>query len=156
MPNGQPRGDMAEQAEQQKNNTGEKNKTEMTFLEHLEELRWRLIKSILAVAIGMFVAFPFSAKLIEILTWPNNHLATPRPQIIKNIFLAQVNDFEQSQNARRSQFPICLGPLRLSNPFFVRTRNHITIDTTIQQTKMSTRIDKRDRQTAAAYNRSRR
>ncbi len=72
---------MAEQAEQQKNNTGEKNKTEMTFLEHLEELRWRLIKSILAVAIGMFVAFPFSAKLIEILTWPNNHLDNP-PKLI--------------------------------------------------------------------------
>lgn len=56
-------------------------KTEMTFLEHLEELRWRLIKSILAVAVGMFVAFPFSSQLVEILTWPNNHLANP-PKLI--------------------------------------------------------------------------
>ncbi len=57
------------------------SQTEMSFLEHLEELRWRLIKSIIAVAVGMFITFPFSSYLIEILTWPNNHLANP-PKLI--------------------------------------------------------------------------
>jgi sec-independent protein translocase protein TatC len=57
------------------------DQAEMTFLEHLEELRWRLIKSIVAIAAGMFIAFPFSPWLIEILTWPNNHIANP-PKLI--------------------------------------------------------------------------
>ena len=33
------------------------NSPEMTFLEHLEELRWTLVRSAMAIAVGMTAAF---------------------------------------------------------------------------------------------------
>ena len=39
----------------------------MPFLEHLEELRWRLIKSISSVLIGAILSFYFIDQIIEIL-----------------------------------------------------------------------------------------
>lgn len=53
----------------------------MSFLEHLEELRWCLIKSVLAVVIGMLAAFPFSGFIIDLLTLPNDKLANP-PEMV--------------------------------------------------------------------------
>lgn len=41
-----------------------------TFLEHLEDLRWTLLKCVLSVAMGMIVALSASPFLIQILTWP--------------------------------------------------------------------------------------
>ena len=35
----------------------EKNQSEMGFLEHLEELRWRLVKSLLAIITGSILSF---------------------------------------------------------------------------------------------------
>ncbi len=40
------------------------------FLEHLEDLRWVLIKTVSAVLIGMVVALVASNYIIQILTWP--------------------------------------------------------------------------------------
>lgn len=39
---------------------------QMTFLEHLEELRWRLLKTVSAVAVGTVLAFIFHQPLV---TW---------------------------------------------------------------------------------------
>ena len=46
----------------------------MPFLEHLEELRWRLIKSISSVLIGAIVSFYFIDQIIEILIKPTENL----------------------------------------------------------------------------------
>lgn len=54
---------------------------EMSFLDHLEELRWCLIKIVIAIIIGMAVAFPFSEFLINLLTLPSNQLDVP-PEMI--------------------------------------------------------------------------
>jgi sec-independent protein translocase protein TatC len=43
---------------------------EMPFLEHLEELRWRLIKSIIALAIAATAAYAYSDNLFVILWHP--------------------------------------------------------------------------------------
>jgi sec-independent protein translocase protein TatC len=40
---------------------------QMSFLEHLEELRWRLIKGMIGVVIGVIVAFIFSDFIIDTL-----------------------------------------------------------------------------------------
>ncbi|NLN31804.1 MAG: preprotein translocase subunit TatC, partial [Bacteroidales bacterium] len=40
-----------------KRKTGKKREGEMSFLEHLEELRWHIIRSVLAVFALMIVAF---------------------------------------------------------------------------------------------------
>jgi len=43
---------------------------EAPFLDHLEELRWRLIKSIIAIIVGAFVAFYYSDYLFTALWYP--------------------------------------------------------------------------------------
>jgi sec-independent protein translocase protein TatC len=43
---------------------------EMPFLEHLEELRWRLIKSIIALVIAATVAYSYSDQLFQFLWQP--------------------------------------------------------------------------------------
>ena len=45
-----------------------KNKTEMPFLDHLEELRWVLIKCIVSVVVLSIGSYFFSEKLVDFLT----------------------------------------------------------------------------------------
>lgn len=55
-----------------------KSKTaEMPFLDHLEELRWRILKCIASVAVLMITAFPFSGQILNWLTLPNDRLSNP-------------------------------------------------------------------------------
>ncbi|MBM3880809.1 MAG: preprotein translocase subunit TatC [Verrucomicrobia bacterium] len=41
-----------------------------TFLEHLEDLRWTLVKSVVSVAIAMLVCLVAGNRLVAFLTWP--------------------------------------------------------------------------------------
>ena len=50
------------------------NKDSMPFLDHLEELRWSLIKSIASVLIGAVVSFYFIDIIIEFLIKPTERL----------------------------------------------------------------------------------
>ena len=50
------------------------NHESMPFLDHLEELRWRLIKSISSVLIGAIASFYFIDHIIEILIKPTENL----------------------------------------------------------------------------------
>ena len=43
---------------------------EMGFLDHLEELRWRIIKGLLAIIVGSAVSFGFINQILEILLKP--------------------------------------------------------------------------------------
>ena len=43
---------------------------EMDFLDHLEELRWRIIKGLLAIIVGSAVSFGFIDQILEILLKP--------------------------------------------------------------------------------------
>ncbi|MBO0778563.1 MAG: twin-arginine translocase subunit TatC [Ktedonobacteraceae bacterium] len=54
----------------------EEEETEgMTLVEHLEELRWRIIKSLLAIAVGAIVAFIFREPIMQFLQSPLPKLA---------------------------------------------------------------------------------
>ncbi|MCL4786988.1 MAG: twin-arginine translocase subunit TatC [Verrucomicrobia bacterium] len=44
-----------------------------TFLEHLEDLRWMLIKCVVAVLVAMLVCLVGGKYLVTFLTWPLNH-----------------------------------------------------------------------------------
>jgi sec-independent protein translocase protein TatC len=50
---------------------------EMPFLDHLEELRWRLLKSIISVFVMMVVCFLFSDQLLEVLRYPGKRVDPP-------------------------------------------------------------------------------
>ena len=47
---------------------------DMSFLDHLEELRWRLIKSVISILIGSGITFLFIDEIIEILVFPTKNL----------------------------------------------------------------------------------
>lgn len=49
---------------------------DMSFLEHVEELRWRIIKSLLAVAIGATITYLFVNQIIDLLIAPTRKLDT--------------------------------------------------------------------------------
>lgn len=43
---------------------------DMTFIQHLEELRWRLIRAIIAIIVGAAITFIFIDQIIQILVMP--------------------------------------------------------------------------------------
>ena len=56
----------------------------MHFLDHLEELRWRLLKSFISILIGSVVTFYFIDLIIEFLIKPTQNLANPMDlQVLK-------------------------------------------------------------------------
>lgn len=48
---------------------------EMSFLEHLEELRWAILKSVVAITIGMIGCFFFSEYILKFLIMPTHAYA---------------------------------------------------------------------------------
>ena len=56
--------------EQPREESKEKNIYAMSFVDHLEELRWRLFKAILSVVIMALIAFYFSDELFKLLIIP--------------------------------------------------------------------------------------
>jgi sec-independent protein translocase protein TatC len=60
-----------------KQNDTEESKKEMPFLEHLEELRQRILKSLAALIIFSCASFASTNWILNFLTYPNSHLAKP-------------------------------------------------------------------------------
>ena len=54
---------------------------DMPFLDHLEELRWRILKSLASVFIFTIITFPFTGILLNFLTYPNDRLSNPAKMI---------------------------------------------------------------------------
>ena len=51
------------------------NSLEMGFLDHLEEFRWRILKSLAAVVVGAIVSFIFIDQIMEILIAPTTKIS---------------------------------------------------------------------------------
>ncbi|MFQ5863654.1 MAG: twin-arginine translocase subunit TatC [bacterium] len=71
------------------------NEKEMPFLDHLEELRWRLIKSIVTVVVCAIGVYFFSEKILALLVMPYNEAAANlnKIDIQKLIFLTPTGGF---------------------------------------------------------------
>jgi sec-independent protein translocase protein TatC len=67
---------------------GMKGEKEMSFLEHLEELRWHIIRSILAIVVFMVVAFLFKNVIFDKVI-----LAPKSPGFITNRLLCQLGEW---------------------------------------------------------------
>lgn len=56
----------------------------MPFLDHLEELRWRLFKSLITVFVLMLICWGFSDQLLEVLRYPGTQITPPlKMQVLK-------------------------------------------------------------------------
>jgi sec-independent protein translocase protein TatC len=91
---------------------------EMTFLQHLEELRWHLIRSFIAIVSGAIVAFLFKDIIFDhIILAPNN------PEFITNILLCRLSDLVKVPALCINQNPIELISIKMAGQF----TTHITI-----------------------------
>ncbi len=66
---------------------GKKGEKEMSFLEHLEELRWHIIRSILAIVFFMIIAFIFKSFIFD-----NIILAPKNPGFFTNRLLCELGE----------------------------------------------------------------
>ena len=66
---------------------GKKGENEMSFLEHLEELRWHIIRSVLAIFVFMIVAFIFKNFLFD-----NVILAPKNPEFFTNRLFCRLGE----------------------------------------------------------------
>ena len=57
----------------------DKNQSGMSFLDHLEELRWRIMKIIIAILLGGIATFGFIDIILEILLRPISQVANANP-----------------------------------------------------------------------------
>jgi sec-independent protein translocase protein TatC len=73
---------MATEKKKRKNNEGE-----MSFLEHLEELRWHLIRSVVAIFVLMIIAFMFKNVIFDSII-----LAPRSPDFFTNRLLCRLGD----------------------------------------------------------------
>jgi sec-independent protein translocase protein TatC len=66
---------------------GRNNEGEMSFLEHLEELRWHIIRSIVAILVFMIIAFVFKNLIFDSII-----LAPKKPDFFTNRLLCQLGE----------------------------------------------------------------
>ena len=52
------------------NTEEEDDPSAMSLFDHLEELRWRIFKSLIAIAVGAIIAFIFRAQIVHFLSYP--------------------------------------------------------------------------------------
>ncbi len=97
-------------ARSQKKNTGTEG--EMTFLQHLEELRWHIIRALIAVVVGAIVAFLFKNIIFDqIILAPNN------PDFITNRLLCRLAEAVKAPALCINQDPIDLISIKMSGQF---------------------------------------
>lgn len=96
-----------------KSRTNKKNGDgEMTFLQHLEELRWHIIRALVAVVAGAIVAFVFKNIIFDhIILAPNN------PDFITNRLLCRLADLVNAPVLCINQDPVELISIKMSGQF---------------------------------------
>jgi sec-independent protein translocase protein TatC len=104
---------------------GKNNEGEMSFLEHLEELRWHIIRSIVAIVILMIVAFIFKNLLFDKIV-----LAPKDPTFISNRMFCEFGHFLARQFHFKNPDVLCINtkPLNLiSIKMSGQITTHITV-----------------------------
>ncbi len=91
---------------------GESSEGEMSFLQHLEELRWHIIRSLVAVVAGAIIAFMFKNIIFDhVILAPNT------PNFITNRLLCQLADIVHVPALCINQNPVNLISIKMSGQF---------------------------------------
>lgn len=107
---------MAEGTNQEEQSTKSKNepKAEMSFLDHLEALRWHIIKAISSIVICAVVAYIYSDFI-----WNSILLAPKSPDFWTSRMLIKITDLIGVKSTGLNQHPIQLINFNLSGQFMV-------------------------------------
>lgn len=99
-------------------NKGKKEEKEMSFLQHLEELRWHIIRSVLAIVFFMIIAFIFKNFIFgKIILGPKN------PEFITNRLLCQLGELLNTTALCINTKPLNLINIKMSG----QLTTHITV-----------------------------
>lgn len=99
-------------------NKGKKGEKEMSFLEHLEELRWHIIRSILAIVILMIIAFIFKNIIFDrVILGPKN------PNFPTNRLLCELGEYLNTTALCINTKPLNLINIKMSG----QLTTHITV-----------------------------
>jgi sec-independent protein translocase protein TatC len=97
---------------------GKKGEKEMSFLEHLEELRWHIIRSILAIVILMIAAFIFKNIIFDKII-----LAPKSPDFITARLLCRLGEYLETTSLCINTQPLNLINIKMSG----QLTTHITV-----------------------------
>ena len=89
-----------------------KAENEMSFLEHLEELRWHLIRSILAIFIGAILAFVFKDIIFDKVI-----LAPKSPDFVTNRYLCELGQNLDLRNLCINSVPLEIISIKMAGQF---------------------------------------
>jgi sec-independent protein translocase protein TatC len=95
----------------------EKEKGEMTFLEHLEELRWHIIRSVIAIITFSIVAFIFKNVLFDIVL-----MGPSRYDFWTNRMLAQLSDYLNISGLILNEKPLQLQNTAVAGQFIAHIK----------------------------------
>jgi sec-independent protein translocase protein TatC len=97
---------------------GKKNEKEMSFLEHLEELRWHIIRSILVIVVFMVIAFIFKSFIFDHII-----LAPKNPSFFTNRMLCRLGEYLHTPSLCINTKPLSLINIKMSG----QITTHITV-----------------------------
>jgi sec-independent protein translocase protein TatC len=97
---------------------GKNGEKEMSFLQHLEELRWHIIRAILAIVFFMVIAFIFKSILFnKIILGPKS------PEFITNRLLCQLGEYLKTAALCINTKPLNLINIKMTGQF----TTHVTV-----------------------------
>ncbi len=97
---------------------GKNGDKEMSFLQHLEELRWHIIRSVLAIVFFMIIAFIFKNILFnKIILGPKS------PEFITNRLLCQLGEYLKTATLCINTKPLNLINIKMTGQF----TTHVTV-----------------------------
>ncbi len=95
-----------------KKNNKKKPQAEMSFLDHLEEFRWHIIRSAIAIVIFAIVAFISKGIIFD------NIILSPRtPEFWTNRMFAKLGDLVGSEALKINQVPLELISIKIAGQF---------------------------------------
>src|SRR5512137_1359718 len=102
-------------------NKGKKGEAEMSFLEHLEELRWHIIRSLIAIVVFMIVAFAFKQVLFDTIL-----LAPPKPEFITNRTLCHLGYYLHDKGIAKNPEALCINKTNQFQLISIKMAGQIT------------------------------
>jgi sec-independent protein translocase protein TatC len=97
---------------------GKNNEGEMSFLEHLEELRWHIIRSVVAIVVLMIIAFTFKNIIFDRII-----LAPKEPDFLTNRLLCKLGMLVHIEKLCINTKPVNLISIKMAG----QITTHITV-----------------------------